>query len=177
MGVVIGLLKGVNVGGNQKIKMDALRALCTGLGLKDTATFIQSGNVVFRTGQRDLGKLARGLEDAIEKGHGFRPAVILRTLEELRVVKESGPFAARALDPAKLLVGFLNGPPAADLTGFRFDPEEVHLVGREVFMYFPLGVGQSKMSWPKIERRLGVAMTTRNWNTVGKLVEMGEGMG
>src|SRR5271155_5518866 len=86
MPVIVSLLRGVNVAGRGKIKMDALRALYASLGLRDAQTFIQSGNVVFRTPERGLPKLATRLEDAIEQNFGFRAPVILRTVAQLRDV-------------------------------------------------------------------------------------------
>src|SRR5215467_14648050 len=81
MTVVISMLRGVNVGGHNKIKMDALRALYESLKFEDVATFIQSGNVVFRTKERDLAKASRRIGDGIEKTFGFRPGVVLRTVK------------------------------------------------------------------------------------------------
>jgi len=90
MTVVISMLRGVNVGGHNKIKMDALRALYVSLKLEDVTTFIQSGNVVFRTKERELGKIGKRIGDGIEKSFGFRPEVILRTVEEMRGVECGG---------------------------------------------------------------------------------------
>src|ERR1039458_3254224 len=96
MPVVISMLRGVNVGGHNKIKMDALRELCASLKLRDPQTYVQSGNVVFRSDDRDLVPLGRRIEQAIERKFGFRPAVILRTAAELRDVIARNPFASRS---------------------------------------------------------------------------------
>src|SRR5665811_2227083 len=104
MPVIISMLRGVNVGAHNRIKMDALRALYESLGLRDPQTYVQSGNVVFRTDKRDLVALAKRIEDAIEQGFGFRPTVILRTSGELREVIARNPFAKRrGIEPTKLL--------------------------------------------------------------------------
>src|SRR5277367_389037 len=95
MAVIISMLRGVNVGGHNKIKMDALRALYESLGLRDVQTYVQSGNVVFRSKETDHAKLARRIGDGIEKGFGFRPGVVLRTSTELREVMARNPFAPR----------------------------------------------------------------------------------
>src|SRR6059058_4575947 len=84
MAVIISMLRGVNVGGHNQIKMEALRALYEQLGMQDPRTYVQSGNVVFRTKERDLRRLTKLLEDGIERSFGFRPDVILRTASELR---------------------------------------------------------------------------------------------
>jgi uncharacterized protein (DUF1697 family) len=159
--------------------MEALRALCESLGLEGPRTLIQSGNIVFRTNQRDLRRIAARLEQAIERGHGFRPAVVLRTLAEMRDVAARNPFGARTdLDPARLVVTFLADRPEAParrkVLAMKTDPEELRLDGREMFIYFPLGMGRSKLPVPQIEKTLGTPGTARNWNTVRKLLDMAE---
>jgi uncharacterized protein (DUF1697 family) len=79
MTVIISMLRGVNVGGHNKVKMDALRALYESMKLREAQTYVQSGNVIFRTDERDIARLAKRIEDGIERKLGFRPDVILRT--------------------------------------------------------------------------------------------------
>ena len=179
MPVIISMLRGVNVGGHNKIKMDALRALYESLGLRDPQTYVQSGNVVFRTDKRDLTALARRIEDAIEKSFGFRPAVILRTAAEVRDALAKNPFAKRnGVEPSKLLVYFLPTDPGARIRDqvlkLKTEPEELRLDGRELYIYFPNGMARPKMSWAVLERTLTVRGTGRNWNSVTKLLEMAE---
>ena len=95
MAVVIAMLRGVNVGGHHKIAMETLRALCESLGLRDPRSYVQSGNVVFRTEEPDLALLAGRIEDGVERTFGFRTSAILRTSSELRDVIRRNPFAAR----------------------------------------------------------------------------------
>ena len=177
MPVVICLLRGVNVGGHTKIKMDVLRALCESLGCESPQTYIQSGNVVFQTKERNLKQLARKIEDAIEGKVGFRPDVILRTAAELTEAIAKNPFAKRHdIHPGKLLITFLAEAPStvalAELAKIDTDPEEMKINGREVYVYFPNGMGRSKFPWPRIGKILGSTGTGRNWNTVNKLHEM-----
>src|SRR5208337_2383997 len=115
--VVISMLRGVNVGGHNKIKMDALRDLYESLGLRDAQTYVQSGNVVFRTKAKDLAPLAKQIEDAVERKFGFGPGVALRTTAELRSVIARNPFAGRReIEPGKLLANFfLGAEPGADM--------------------------------------------------------------
>jgi uncharacterized protein (DUF1697 family) len=178
MPAIICLLRGVNVGGHNKIAMDALRDVCSSLKLRSPKTYIQSGNVVFGTTERDLGRLAKRIEDCIEKGHRFRPAVMLRTSAELRDVVARNPFALRkGLDPAKLVVSFLaQAPSAAEaklMSGIKVGPEELHVSGRELFIYFPDGQGHSKLP-VALDRAAKIPATARNWNTVLKLLAMAE---
>ena len=181
MPVIISMLRGVNVVGRNRIKMDALRALYESLGLRDPKTYIQSGNVVFRTRRCDLVALARRIEDAIEREFSFRPALILRTIPELREVVARNPFAARRdIEPSRLLVTFLAGVPAAEacakVLSLKTEPEELRLSGREMYIYFPNGQGRSKISWVAIEKMLKTSGTGRNWNSVTRLLEMAEAM-
>jgi uncharacterized protein (DUF1697 family) len=183
MPVMISMLRGVNVGGHNLIKMDALRVLYESLGLRDAQTYVQSGNVVFRTKVGNPVLLSKKIEDGIERGFGFRPSVVVRSASEMRDVIRRNPFAKRAgIEPAKLVVTFFANDPGAEarakIMSLQAGPEEVRVDGREVYVYFPDGMGKSKL-WPLIEKTLK-AMTTpgtgRNWNTVMKLVEMAESL-
>jgi uncharacterized protein (DUF1697 family) len=185
MTVVISMLRAVNLGGHNKIKMEALRALYESLKFEDVATFIQSGNVVFRTKEQDLGKVGKKIGDGIEKTFGFRTNVILRTAEEMRGVIARNPFADRKdVEPNRLLVWFLTSEPDAEArkkalavaAGVKeANPEELRMDGREIYIYFPNGMARPKLSMPAVERALKVSGTGRNWNSVLKLMEMCSG--
>jgi len=182
MAVVICMLRGVNVLGRNKIKMDEFKALCVSLKLKDPQTYIQSGNVIFSTKEKDMAKLAKRIGDAIEKKIGFRPAVVLRTAMELREAIKRNPFAKRnGIEPSKLLVTFLLDDPGQEARdkalAINVDPDELHLIGREAYIYFLNGQGRSKLPWSKIERLLQTSGTGRNWNSVTKMLEIAEKMG
>ncbi|HEV2304918.1 MAG TPA: DUF1697 domain-containing protein [Candidatus Acidoferrales bacterium] len=161
MPVLISMLRGFNVGGHNKIKMDALRSLYESLKFTDCQTY------------------AARLQSAIARKFGFSPDVILRTSAELRAAIATNPFAKRAgIDSSKLLVAFLASDPGAqaraNLSAIKIAPEEVIFAGRELYIYFPNGIGRAKLSWPAIDRALKVPLTGRNWNTVTKLLEIGE---
>ena len=179
MPVIISMLRGINVGAHNRIKMDALRAVYESLGLRNPQTYVQSGNVVFKTNKRDLVALAKLIEDAIERGFGFRPSVILRTTSELRDAMARNPFTKRSgIEPSKLLVNFLASDPGAEIRdkvlNLKTEPEELRMDGRELYIYFPNGMARPKMSWAVLERTLKVPGTGRNWNSVTKLLEMAE---
>jgi uncharacterized protein (DUF1697 family) len=181
MKVFISMLRGINVGGHNKIKMEELRALYESLGLSQAQTHIQSGNVLFKTKEPDPKKLAKLIGDAIERKFKFRPALIVRTSSELREVINRNPFAARkGIDPAKLLITFLSDEPAASAREktlkLNIKPEELHIEGREMFVYFPNGMARPKFSWSLVEKHLNVSGTGRNLNTVQKLLEMAEAL-
>jgi uncharacterized protein (DUF1697 family) len=182
MTAVIALLRAVNLGSHNRVKMDALCALCTSLKLSDPQTYVQSGNVVFRTSERDVARVAKRIGDGIEREFGFRTDVIVRTLEEMRTVVARNPFAKRrGIEPNKLIVLFFGAQPGQEASekvqNIKAAGEELRLDGRELYIYFPNGMGRSKVSTPAIERMLKTPGTGRNWNSVTKLLEMAEAAG
>ncbi len=186
MQVVVSLLRGINVGGHHLVKMDALREIYTSLKLRDPKTLLQSGNVVFTTSAPNLAALPARIEAAIEAACGFRPAVILRTAAELREVVAASPFANRlspdgaGLHPAKIAVSFLPAAPTAaareKALAIPSAPDELHFGVRELYLYFPNGMGRPTLSLPKVERALGMPGTARNWNTVTKLLDLADSL-
>jgi uncharacterized protein (DUF1697 family) len=179
MSVLISMLRGINLGKHRRVKMDDLRAIYESLQLRDVQTYLQSGNVVFRTKDRDPALLTKRLENAIARAFGFHSDVIARTVSEMKTVVAGNPFAERrGIDPSKLLVTFLATDPGDSarerVRSIKTDPEELHIDGRELYVYFPNGVGRSKLPSSAIEKALKTPATARNWNTVAKLLEIGE---
>ena len=181
MTVFAALLRAINVAGTGIIKMADLKALCEETGFGDVRTLLQSGNVVFTATGTDK-VVARKLADAIEKSHGFRPAIAVRTAAEIADTIERNPFKAETkADPRFVVVGFLAGPPTAGAAGrvaavTGAAGERLKLSGRELYIHYPEGQGRSKVTNAVLERTLGVPVTVRNWNTVTKLSTMLEGM-
>ena len=179
MPVLISMLRGVNLGPHNRIKMDALRAVYSSLRFEDPRTYVQSGNVIFKTKEKNSAQLARKIQVAIQKACGCSPEVILRTADEMRKAIAATPFADRPnLEPGKILVTFLAAEPPRDaeatLAKFKDYPEELHLKGRELYIYFPNGAGRSKLPWSSVEKLLGVTGTARNWNSVTNMLKMAE---
>ncbi len=178
MSTMISMLRGVNVGGHNKIKMTELKALYESLGFTDVQTYIQSGNVVFKTSAKDSAKLGKKIGEAIEKKCGFCPEVMVRTSEELRAIIARNPFAKRKdVEPGKLVVMFLATDPgdAARRAVVKVDvvDEEIKPDGNEIYIYFPHGQGQSKLKYGQVDKAINkVAWTGRNLNTVMKLAEL-----
>ncbi len=172
------LLRGINVGGKNKVPMADLRTLFETLGHADVVTYIQSGNVVFTSASKPA-KIAAGITDAIAGEFGLTVPVIVRSRTELRRVLTSNPFLDAGVAPAKLHVTFLADRPAqaaiAKLDPDRSLPDEFAVVGREIFMFMPNGMGRTKLTIDWFERCLGTRGTARNWNTVNKLVELVRG--
>ena len=178
MPIMISLLRGVNLGGYHKIKMDDLRALYESLKLRDPQTYAQSGNVVFRTNETDQARLSKRIEQGIEKKFGFHSDVILRTDAKLREVIAQNPFARRpGIEPNKLTVTFfaqdLRKETCAQILGIKCNPEEIKLRRHEFYVYFAGGIGGSKLT-PVLDKILKRTGTFRNWNTVTRLLEMTE---
>jgi len=178
MAVIICMLRGVNLG-KRRMKMEALRALYESLGLRDVQTLVQSGNVVFRSEQKNLAALTKKIETAIAREFGFYSDVILRTAAELRDTIGRNPLAKRAsTEPRSFLIWFLVSDPGEEIRkqvrAVRTEPEELRIDGREVYIYFPNGMARPQMKWAAIEKILAVRGTGRNWNTVTKLLEMAE---
>jgi uncharacterized protein (DUF1697 family) len=171
------LLRGINVSGQKKIRLQDLRELCESVGLGGAATYVQSGNVVGDTRDGNATSIAGIIEAAVRKKFGFEVPVIVRTREELAEVVDSNPFVTEdGFDPACLGVVFLVNEPAAaqvesiDAPGSTADRFVV--VGRHIYLHCFNGFGRSKLSNNFFERKLRLSATTRNWKTVNALFDM-----
>ena len=173
---LVALLRAVNVGGTGIIRMTDLKATCESLGFRDVTTVLQSGNVVFRASGSDR-TVAKKLADAIEANHSFRPAIMVRTAEEIAAAMAANPFKAEERsDPSHLIVAFTAEPPAAGATeriaAVKVAKERLWLGARELYVHYAGGQGTSKITNATLERALGTPVTARNWNTVGKLAAL-----
>jgi uncharacterized protein (DUF1697 family) len=179
MQTFVALLRGINVGGKAMISMQELRSSLGALGLEDVVTYVQSGNVVFRTSSGDARDLAARIEERVASDFGFGVAVLLRTPSELEAIAAENPFLSGKADPSQLHVMFLEREPRADATAqldpARSPPDEFALRGREIYLRLPNGAGRSKLTLDYFEKRLGVRATARNWKTLMKLVELTSG--
>ncbi len=175
MSTYVALLRGINVGGKAVVPMAELRDLLSSLGHDDVVTYIQSGNAVFDS-PRAAAEVAAELEAGIEQAFGVRTPVLLRTSAELAGVVAANPFLEPDADLAKLYVVFLESEPApsavAALDPDRSPPDELAVLGREVYLRLPNGAGRTRLTLDWLERQLGTRGTARNWRTVTKLVEL-----
>jgi uncharacterized protein (DUF1697 family) len=169
----VALLRSVNVAGHGRVSMADLTQTFLTLGYTDVATYIQTGNVLFRSPGRSATALATAIEGQLAESFGHAPAVILRTVPDLARVVETSPFAQQGADPSRHHVTFLAAPPSKErLAAFTAPPsgrDELTIVGQEVYVHTPDGYAGTKLTGTLLERRLGVLSTTRNWNTVTKL--------
>lgn len=172
------LLRGINVGGGRKVPMAELRGLLEELGHDDVRTYLQSGQATFASSHGDEESLAAELAGAIEKRFGFGVEVIVRDHAYLRAVAEACPFPAAELEARQLHVTYYSAPVDperfTEIDQAAYLPEEFRLGDRALYLYAPEGLGRSKLAAHLSKPRLnkGLTATSRNWNTVVKLVEM-----
>ena len=172
------LLRGVNVGGANRLAMADLRDVVTGLGHTEVSTYIQSGNVLLSSDRKDRVAIAEEICAGIRTRSGLAVAAVLRTPKELRASLAVNPFKV-VPDGASALITYLSGLPAADdlarLEPDRFLPDQFVVSGSELYGMYPNGAGRSKMTLDYFEKRLHVHGTSRNLNTVAKLIELSSG--
>jgi uncharacterized protein (DUF1697 family) len=172
------LLRGINVGGKKKLPMAELRQLMVGLGHVGVRTHLQSGQAVFTTDGGDEESLAAELARTIEERFGFAVDVIVRDHAYLDAIAEACPFPAAELEPKQLHVTYFSGPVDperfAEIDPKAYLPEEFRLGDRALYLYAPDGLGRSKLAEHLAKPRInkGLIATSRNWNTVVKLVEL-----
>jgi uncharacterized protein (DUF1697 family) len=170
----IALLRAVNLGSHNKVAMAELRACLEAQGFSGVRTLLQSGNVVFGGGRRRGAALERQLEEAVRVALAVDTPFIVRSREEWNALIAANPFPTEAAgDPGHLLLFCLKDTPApgaeAALRAAIKGRERARVHGREAYVVYPDGVGQSKLTIAVLERRLGCKGTGRNWNTVLKL--------
>jgi len=174
MNTYIALFRGINVGGNNIIKMKDLVDLLEALGAKQVKTYIQSGNVVLQFTE-DPSQLSKKICQAIQQRYGFAPQVLLLAQTEFEEAIHNNPFSQAESLPKTLHLGFLvhkpEDPKLHELEQLKDHGEEFLLKGKIFYLHAPEGIGRSKLA-EKIEKHLGVGMTMRNWNTVMKLSEI-----
>jgi uncharacterized protein (DUF1697 family) len=170
----VALVRAVNVGG-RKLGMADLRNVCAELGYADVQTYVQSGNVVFDAAG-PAARIGKDLEGRIAADLGIEVAVLMRSPKDLARVIEGNPYLRRGEEPSSLHVTFLAEPAKRDAQSRLEAPgagaDELVVAGRHVYVFCPNGYGRTKLNNTFIERRLGVAATTRNWRTVTTLLEL-----
>lgn len=171
------LIRGINVGGRNIVKMDRLRKAFEGLGYEDVRTYVQSGNVIFKTGGRAPAELSAKIERMILDDLGFLVSVIVKTTEEMNQAVERNPLLKqKGINVSKLHVTFLPRDPekvaVKALAALAVPPEQLRCSGSTIYLYCPNGYGKSKLANNILEKVLAMKATTRNWNTVNMLCEL-----
>ncbi len=171
----LALLRGINVGGNNLLPMKDLARMFEDAGCRDVRTYIQSGNVIFEAPAEALG-IGDKVAAAIAKRFGFRTPVILRTSQQLLKTIRENPFLPAVADQRWLHVYFLaNRASASAIAGLdpnRSAPDVFHVLGQEIYLHLPNGMGRSKLTNAYFDSKLSTTCTARNWATVLKLSEM-----
>ena len=172
----LALLRGINVSGHNKIPMAELRQLCTELGWSDVQSYIQSGNLVFRS-ETSPENMEAELETALQRRFGFSIPVVVRSAEAWASYTKNNPFPkAAASEPKWVLLTLSKQPPnkntKEELLERADKGERVARVGDVLYIHYPQGVGRSKLTPALLDRLVGSPVTARNWRTVLKLAEM-----
>ena len=175
----LALLRGINVGGKNKLAMKDLTRLFADAGCSDVCTYIQSGNVLFNAPRSIVKELPGRITKKIEETVGYRIPVVLRTAEELGEAIRRNPFLAVGAPEKNLHVYFLAKlPEASDVAALdenRSLPDTFIVRGREVYVQLPNGMARTKLTNAYFDSRLSTVSTARNWNTVIQLYELMKG--
>ncbi|CAH2399679.1 DUF1697 domain-containing protein [Mesorhizobium escarrei] len=173
--IFVALFSGINVGGNRIVKMAELRSFFEELGFGDVATYVQSGNVVFRSAKGDAATLTKKLEAAFEKKWGFFSRIMVRDLGWFERLVAENPYPEVAGEPTKLHAYVLERSPTADevarLAEKCTGPERFKINSDVLYLHAPEGLGKSVFAI-LIPRTLKVPGTARNWRTIQALLEM-----
>ncbi len=175
MNTYVAFFRGINVGGNNPLSMKELVAALESIGARKVRTYIQSGNAVFESAEKNLARFSKQLATEINNRCGFEPHVHILTLDVLSKAIEENPFPEAVSDPSTLHLGFLSSSPKKPnlekIATLRKDSERFLLTERVFYLHAPEGVGRSKLA-ANSEKLLGVPMTDRNWRTVCKVMEL-----
>lgn len=169
------LLRGINVGGNNIIKMADLRALLTKAGYVDVRTYIQSGNIALESDKADATNIRDHVQNCIQTSHGFTPKTLVLSADTLTKIIVNNPYPEAEGTPKFLHVNFLAQPAISPnieaLNALKRETDKFHITDVAVYAYLPEGMGNSKLA-THMEKHLGVAMTGRNWRSANKILEL-----
>lgn len=175
----VALLRGINVGGRNRLPMDELARSFEHAGCASVKTYIQSGNVVFAATSSIALKARESVAAAVSARMGAGIPIVLRSVADLARVVDENPFLAESQDPRTLHVGFLSDRPSParvlSLDPDRSPPDEFVVSGREIYLRLPNGMARTRLTAGYLERVLGTAATFRNWRTVVNLLNMATG--
>lgn len=171
----VALLRGINVGGKNKVKMETLREVCASIGFENVKTYINSGNVIFETSETENKSLAERIESAIEKEFLLKIRVMVRSVAEIEKIIKNNPFDGQFENDKDLHVFFLDEElpnEKCELLLSNNNENEMYSVrNREIFCHLKISVLDSLMGKDYIGKKLKVSATARNWRTVNKILE------
>lgn len=174
--IYIALLRGINVSGHRIIKMAELKTMFESLGLTNVQTYIQSGNVIFESNE-EADFLSKRLEQEIDAVFGFDVPVVIRTAEEIEQIMQNCPFEVDTFpEKERPYIALLSAIPSSEgvekLSAVPLTTDEYRILNREVYILYRQASHKSKLTNNLLEKKLGVTATTRNWQTMSKLVAM-----
>lgn len=177
MNTFIALLRGINVSGKNKIKMVELKQLFLDNGFCEITTYIQSGNVIFSSEEIDTSKIENKLVTEVKNKFGYSIKVLVLKKKELETAFRSNPFITESdFDFKKTCATFVDKIPTEDgiekVRALAAKDELLFFKNKTIYLYCPNGFGRTKLSNNNIENKLKVSATSRNWNTITKLVEL-----
>ena len=166
----VALLRGINVGGKNKLPMDTLRSLVEECGGRNVRSYIQSGNVVFTSSPAVASKMPNALQARIASDCSLNVPVVVRSRTEIAEVVKEGPFHSKAPEIKFVHVMFLADTPSSSqietIDESRFPGDVFAVIGNRIHVWFPNGTARSKFTAAYIDRVLQTTSTMRNWNTV-----------
>lgn len=178
MRAYIALLRGINVGGHRKLLMADLRLLMEELGFTNVVTYIQTGNLAFDSSEiSDPIKIAEAIEQAIFDKYTYEVPCIVRPSKTIEKTIENNPYVKQGvIDQARLCVSFMKQTPENEclnkIKAFNFDPDMFEIIDQDVFIYCSKSYHEIKISNQFLEKNLKVDVSSRNWKTVHKLLEL-----
>lgn len=173
----IALLRGINVGSKNRIKMADLKMLLESMDFKNVKTYLQSGNIIFDSNSSDVFKIAEDIKTNINKSFGFSIKVIIRTKDELENIVNNNPFIKNShIQIDKLHITFLQDifdkGNFSDLYAYKNENEKFRIIRSEIYLYLPEGYARTRLTNNFLENKLKAIATTRSWKTIVKLMEL-----
>lgn len=170
MNTYIAILRGINVGGNRKLPMAELRELLGSLGFQDIRTYIQSGNIIFTSDLSDTKQLETIISESIQSKYDYNVPTIVKTIAQWEQAIVNNPYKGK--DIKRVLFTFLKEIPEVTIPQHVSENDEYQLIHDVVHLHCPNGYGNTKLNNNFFEKQLGIIATTRNWNTVEKLLQL-----
>ncbi|AUC82522.1 DUF1697 domain-containing protein [Lacinutrix sp. Bg11-31] len=174
MKTYIALIRGINVGGHKKVPMAILRDVLSKAGFNEVKTYIQSGNVVFQASEKKNKDIEKIIQQTIESHFGFNVPILVKTKEELQLIFDSCVFSEEKKKKSYFIL--LDQIPDVKLVKeahtIALENEEFSIVNNCIYFYSSTGYGRTKFNMNSFEKKLIINATSRNYNTINKLLEL-----
>ncbi len=176
MNTYIALLRGINVGGHKKVPMAELRELLTKSGLINVSTYIQTGNIFFQTSENRTSNIEAIIHNTIRDHFGFEVSVLVKTPQDLKRIFDACPFSEEKKKKSyfTILHNIPNNELVEDASKKVYEGEEYLIINDCIYYFCKKGYGKAKFNMNLFERKLKTASTSRNYNTMVKLLSLSE---